>query len=105
MFTYEVQMKSLYQSYFHLGPFSIKWNLSLAETIGTSKSVRYREVSATDVLLKLARLLQIPAPQCIETAHSYSPIGQPLIKLVKWIKDNLLSLHHIFKKNESKNIA
>ena len=34
-------------------------------------------------MVLLALLLKIPAPKCIGTAHLYSPIGLPLLKLVK----------------------
>ena len=47
-----------------------------------------------EVSLKLALLLQIPAPKCTGTAHPYRPIGLPLLKLVKSINK--------FKKNGSK---
>ena len=36
-----------------------------------------------EVLLKLALLLKIPAPKCIETAHPYSPVS---LSLLSWYK-------------------
>ena len=36
-----------------------------------------------EILLKLILLLQMSAPKCIETAHPYSPVSLPLLKLVK----------------------
>ena len=61
----------------------LQWNLSIADTIGTSKKCPLqRGVRYIEVLLKLALLLQIPAPTCIQTSHPYIPIGLCLLKLV-----------------------
>ena len=62
----------------------MQWNLSTADTIGTSKKcLLQRGVHFLEVLLKSALLLQIPALKCIGTAHPYGPIEMPLLKLVK----------------------
>ena len=62
----------------------LQWNLSIVDTIGISKKCPLqRGVRYIEVLLKVALLLQIPAPTCIRTSHPYIPIGLRLLKLVK----------------------
>ena len=69
---------------FEMLAFEIQWNLSAADTTGTSrKCPLQRGVRYIEVLLKLALLLQILLLSVLELPNPYSPISLPLLKLIK----------------------
>ena len=64
--------------------FEVQWNLSIAGTIGTSKKMSSIERCPPHRgFAQIGTFTSNTAPKCIRTAQPYSPIGLPLLKLVK----------------------